>query len=89
MSSLRIAIAQFNATVGDLAGNVRRILDYAERARAGSAHVLLTPELALCGYPPEDLLLRLDFYRACAAELEALVADAVDRVIGPEGAALG
>jgi len=72
MSSLRIAIAQFNATVGDLAGNVRRILDYAERARAGGAHVLLTPELALCGYPPEDLLLRPDFYRACAAELEAL-----------------
>ena len=72
MSSLRIAIAQFNATVGDLAGNVRRILDYAERARASGAHVLLTPELALCGYPPEDLLLRPDFYRACAAELETL-----------------
>ncbi len=72
MSSLRIAIAQLNAIVGDLAGNARRILEFAARAHAGGAHVLLTPELALCGYPPEDLLLRPDFYRACANELAAL-----------------
>ena len=72
MANLRIAIAQFNATVGDLAGNAKRILTLAERARAGGAQVLLTPELALCGYPPEDLLLRPDFYRACATELETL-----------------
>jgi NAD+ synthetase len=72
MPSLRVAIAQFNATVGDLAGNAQRILALAERASAGGAQVLLTPELALCGYPPEDLLLRPDFYRACAAGLDAL-----------------
>jgi NAD+ synthetase len=72
--SLKIAIAQINATVGDLAGNAERILDFAERARAQGADLLLTPELALCGYPPEDLLLRADFYVACERELDALAA---------------
>ena len=55
---VKIAIAQINCVVGDLAGNTAKILEYCERARAGEAHLLLTPELALCGYPPEDLLLR-------------------------------
>ncbi|MFC5300776.1 NAD+ synthase [Azospira restricta] len=72
--SLKIAIAQINATVGDLAGNAAKIAEFAERARAAGADLLLTPELALCGYPPEDLLLRPDFYRACARELDALAA---------------
>ncbi|MCL2523709.1 MAG: NAD+ synthase [Betaproteobacteria bacterium] len=75
---LRIAVAQFNATVGDLAGNVERIIQCAAEARARGAQVLLTPELALCGYPPEDLLLRPDFYRACdraLAELAGRVGD--------------
>ncbi|MFZ2853799.1 MAG: NAD+ synthase [Rhodocyclaceae bacterium] len=72
--SLKIAIAQINATVGDLAGNAARIVDFAERARAQGADLLLTPELALCGYPPEDLLLRPDFYAACETELDALAA---------------
>ncbi|MBI2276310.1 MAG: NAD+ synthase [Dechloromonas sp.] len=69
---LRIAVAQFNATVGDLTGNVERILKCATEAKARGAHVLLTPELALCGYPPEDLLLRPDFYRACSRALDDL-----------------
>jgi predicted amidohydrolase len=72
MSKLRIAIAQLNVTVGDLVGNVARIQAFAARAQAGGAHVLLTPELALCGYPPEDLLLRPDFYRACHTALNSL-----------------
>ena len=71
---MKIAIAQINCTVGDLAGNVTRILDFAARARAQSADILLTPELALCGYPPEDLLLRDDFYRDCDAALARLAA---------------
>lgn len=70
--SLKIAIAQINATVGDLAGNAARIADFAARAQAQGADLLLTPELALCGYPPEDLLLRADFYAACERELDAL-----------------
>lgn len=69
---MRIAVAQFNATVGDLTGNVERIVQCAAEARARGAQVLLTPELALCGYPPEDLLLRPDFYRACAQALAEL-----------------
>ncbi|GAB2182476.1 NAD+ synthase [Denitratisoma sp. agr-D3] len=72
MSSLRIAIAQINCTVGDLEGNAQRILAYARRASEKSADLLLTPELGLCGYPPEDLLLRPDFYRNCESQLLAL-----------------
>ncbi|MGZ8267064.1 MAG: NAD+ synthase [Burkholderiales bacterium] len=66
---MRIAIAQLNATVGDLAGNAARIIDFARRARANGADVIVTPELALCGYPPEDLLLRDDFLQACERAL--------------------
>ena len=72
MSALKIAIAQINCTVGDIAGNAGRILAAGAQALARGADVLVTPELALCGYPPEDLLLRADFYRACRRELEAL-----------------
>ena len=69
---MKIAIAQLNSTVGDLSANAAKILEYAERARALGADLLLTPELSLCGYPPEDLLLRDDFCAACERELEAL-----------------
>lgn len=72
MSSLKIAVAQINCTVGDLAGNAERIFLAGQQAIAAGADVLLTPELALCGYPPEDLLLREDFYRANAEALAAL-----------------
>ncbi len=76
MPSLKIAVAQINCTVGDLAGNARRIRDAAFEALAAGADLLLTPELAICGYPPEDLLLRPDFYRACEREIAALAAAA-------------
>src|SRR5512139_4035595 len=66
---MKIAIAQINSTVGDLAGNAAKIADYARRARQQGAALLLTPELSLCGYPPEDLLLREGFYQACEATL--------------------
>ncbi|HJV94327.1 MAG TPA: nitrilase-related carbon-nitrogen hydrolase, partial [Azonexus sp.] len=81
---LRIAVAQFNATVGDLTGNVERILKCATEAKARGAHVLLTPELALCGYPPEDLLLRPDFYRASSRALDELAgrAEGIALVVG-------
>src|SRR3989475_479435 len=71
-SIVKIAIAQINCVVGDLAGNANKILGYCERARAAGADVILTPELALCGYPPEDLLLRGGFYRDCNTALERL-----------------
>jgi NAD+ synthase (glutamine-hydrolysing) len=69
---LKIAIAQINCTVGDLDGNAARILDYAERAKAAGAQVLLTPELSLTSYPPEDLLLREGFLEAAEAALAGL-----------------
>ncbi len=69
---VRIALAQFNATVGDLAGNARRIVECAQQAHADGACLLVTPELALTGYPPEDLLLRPAFMQACVAALTEL-----------------
>jgi len=71
---MKLAIAQINSTVGDLPGNAAKILDYAMRARQGGASLLVTPELALTGYPPEDLLLRDDFYLACDTALNDLAA---------------
>ena len=72
---MRIALAQFNATVGDLPGNARRIVDAAREAHAAGAALLVTPELALCGYPPEDLLLRPAFMQACARTLADLAVE--------------
>jgi predicted amidohydrolase len=69
---IRIAIAQINPTVGDIRGNAAKILDYAFQAKQAGASLMLTPELALCGYPPEDLLMRQDFNQACAEALTAL-----------------
>ncbi|NMF91557.1 NAD+ synthase [Aromatoleum petrolei] len=67
--SLSIAVAQLNCTVGDLKANADRIIRAVEQARTLGADLVLTPELALSGYPPEDLLLRPDFYRACEREV--------------------
>ena len=67
-------MAQINPVLGDLAGNTAKILAAARRAREQGADLLLTPELALCGDSPEDLLLRQDFYAACDAALETLAA---------------
>ncbi len=61
MKTLRVALAQINTTVGDLAGNVDKVVEYGERARALGADVVAYPELTLPGYPPEDLLLRRSF----------------------------
>jgi NAD+ synthetase len=69
---MQIAIAQLNATVGDLGGNVARIVEFAARARRAGANLMVTPELALCGYPPEDLLLRGDFMADCDRALADL-----------------
>ncbi|HDR9354374.1 NAD synthetase [Burkholderia vietnamiensis] len=72
----RLALAQINVTVGDFAGNVARIVAAARAAHNDGAHLMIAPELALSGYPPEDLLLRPAFYTAAAAALDAL-ADAL------------
>ncbi|MDH6148716.1 putative amidohydrolase [Paraburkholderia sp. WSM4179] len=70
----RIALAQINVTVGDFAGNVAKIVAAARAAHSDGAKLLVAPELALSGYPPEDLLLRPAFYTASAAALADLAA---------------
>ena len=81
---MKIAIAQINCTVGDLVGNAGKIAEYAKRAKAQGAAILLTPELGLCGYPPEDLLLRDGFYQACEKVLRdlALQAQGITLIVG-------
>jgi NAD+ synthase (glutamine-hydrolysing) len=71
---IKIAIAQMNPFLGDLAGNAARILADAEKVKVQGATLLVTPELSLCGYPPEDLLFRHDFREACAQALRELAA---------------
>lgn len=70
--TVNVAIAQINSTVGDLAGNSAKIADCARRASLENADILLTPELSLVGYPPEDLLLRQSFYAKSHLALQAL-----------------
>jgi NAD+ synthase (glutamine-hydrolysing) len=75
---MKVALAQINATVGDLSGNAHRIAEAARAAYAQGARLVLAPELALSGYPPEDLLLRPAFMRANAATLQDLAAELQD-----------
>ncbi|MEY2776922.1 MAG: glutamine-dependent synthetase [Pseudomonadota bacterium] len=70
--TLKIVAAQINACVGDLAGNAQKILAAAREAHAAGAHLLVTPELSLTGYPPEDLLLRPSFLRRSREVLTTL-----------------
>ncbi|WP_035056326.1 NAD+ synthase [Andreprevotia chitinilytica] len=76
---MKIALAQLNAKVGDLAGNLDLILAAAAKARAQGADVLVTPELALTGYPPEDLLLRPSFLKECQRQIGRII-DEVDGI---------
>jgi NAD+ synthase (glutamine-hydrolysing) len=73
---MRIALAQINTTVGDLAGNERKILDACRRADAAKPDLVIFPELATTGYPPRDLLLRPGFIDGNLAVLERLTAAA-------------
>jgi len=68
--TLKISIAQVNVVVGDMAGNAQRIIDAALQAYQSGSRLVLTPELAICGYPAEDLLLRPSFIQACDDALE-------------------
>ncbi len=70
---LRVALAQINVTVGDLEGNTQKILAYMQQAHAAGSHIVCTPELALTGYPPEDLLLKPGFVAAQLRKLDELI----------------
>ena len=75
---MRLALAQMNTVVGDLDGNRDRIVARLEEARDAGADLVLFPELATTGYPPEDLLLRPGFLRAAAKTLDAVAAETKD-----------
>ncbi|MFN8475150.1 MAG: NAD+ synthase [Anaerolineae bacterium] len=72
---LRLALAQLNTTVGDIDGNCALIRQYLGRAREARAQIVVFPELAIPGYPPEDLLLKPEFIQANLAALESLLPD--------------
>ncbi len=95
MSRVRLALCQLNSVVGDLDGNVARIVEAMAEAEAAGADVAVFPELAVTGYPPEDLVERPAFVAANLAALDAVAAASgrcasvvgfVDRV-GPDGRA--
>ena len=75
---MKIAVAQVDTTVGDFAGNAERIGRAIDEARAAGAKLVVTPEMALSGYPAEDLWLRDDFCDACTAELMKLAPYCLD-----------
>ncbi len=74
---LNVSVAQINTTVGDLEGNLRKVKDVLKKVHERS-HIVVFPELTLSGYSPDDLLLRLDFIRACMEALEELKAKTND-----------
>ncbi|GLR26377.1 NAD+ synthase [Limnobacter litoralis] len=78
LSRVRLAIAQLNLTVGDLSGNCQKIIDQARVAAMHGARILLTPELSLTSYPPEDLLLRPSFLRQSDKALQTLASSLAD-----------
>jgi NAD+ synthase (glutamine-hydrolysing) len=75
---MKIAIAQFNATVGDLTGNADKLISLTKQAKADGANLVITPELGLCGYPPEDLLFRQDFIIASQKTLNRIAESVTD-----------
>ena len=75
MKKLRIALAQINSTVGDLSGNKRKICSYIKKARKYKADYAVFPELAVTGYPPEDLLLKPQFISDNIDAMNTLIAE--------------
>ena len=72
-SQLRLAMAQINVVVGDVEGNAQKIIEWLDRARDADADIVTFPELALTGYPPEDLLLKPQFIDANLAALDRII----------------
>jgi len=75
---MKVALAQINPVVGDLPGNARLIAQAARQAHAQGAQLVVSPELSISGYPPEDLLLRPAFMAACEEQLQLLARELSD-----------
>ncbi|MCS7258203.1 MAG: NAD+ synthase [candidate division WOR-3 bacterium] len=69
---MKLGIAQINVTVGDLLGNTQKIINYINKAKEEKLDIVVFPELALCGYPPKDLLFRKDFILALKKSIKAI-----------------
>ena len=87
--ALRVAIAQINSIVGDLEGNAAKIRRYIEKAKDSGAEIICFPELALCGYPPEDLLLKPKFIRDNLSVLKKLAKTIDGNIVAIIGFAYG
>ena len=72
---MKIALGQINPTVGDFSGNAAKIIQFAHRARSADAGLILFPELAVCGYPPRDLVERPSFVARGRATVERIAAE--------------
>ncbi|MEO0084498.1 MAG: NAD+ synthase [candidate division WOR-3 bacterium] len=72
---MKIALAQINSTVGDIKGNTQKIIKYIKTARRHQIDLVVFPELAICGYPPKDLLLKTDFLNAIDDGLEQIISE--------------
>jgi len=74
-------LGQFNAVVGDLDGNAGKMREIYDRAIREDVDLLVFPELAVCGYPPEDLVLKKHFLKECTASIEKIAADCPDTTL--------
>ena len=72
---MKIALGQINPTVGDFSGNANKMIDFARRAKAVGAGLILFPELAVCGYPPRDLVEKSTFVERSERAVERLAAE--------------
>src|SRR3954471_768079 len=81
---VRIALAQIDVVVGDIPGNRDRIVEWIGEARGAGADMVVFPELAVTGYPPEDLLLRPGFLRAARVSLDEIAGatDGITALVG-------
>ena len=75
MRNLRLAMAQINTTVGDLDGNTAKVLEHIKKAKAQQADIVVFPEMAIPGYPPEDLLFKPSFIRSNIEKMHEVVAN--------------
>jgi NAD+ synthase (glutamine-hydrolysing) len=78
---MKVALAQINPTIGDFQNNVAKIVDFGKRAAAAGARLVVFPELAICGYPPMDLLLKESFIKANLEGLQRVIAELAELAV--------
>src|SRR5690349_22425396 len=89
MPTLRIALAQVNSTVGDIAGNAASVREWSRAAAEAGAHLVAFPEMMLTGYPIEDLVFRDSFVDSSRAALERLARDLAEDGLGDPAVVVG